>query len=363
MHNVRRGRQSVLHRSIHAVAAICLGASALVHAEEVRSTPLHRIAFGSCAEEGDPQTIWGPLTAAMPDLFLFIGDTIYADTEDMAVMKEKYDRFAQEPGYKKLVETCPILATWDDHDYGVNDGDASYPKKAEAAELMLDFFNVPGDSPRRRREGVYGAYRFGPEGKRVQVILLDARSFKSRPQPDLRSEQEKKRLNIIGRYVGSEDPQATVLGEAQWKWLEEQLRKPADVRLLVSSIQVVADEKGIDSWGNFPMERQRLYKLIETTGALGVLLVTGDVHFAEISRTDDGPYPLYDFTSSGLTHVSEPLAAAVNNFRVSDRAYAKLNFGRIDIDWDAPVPTITMRACGDDGTAAFEKTISLDELK
>src|SRR5690606_21285898 len=140
-----------------------------------------------------------------------------------------------------LVATCPILATWDDHDYGVNDGDASYPRKAEAAKLMLDFFKVPADSPRRQHEGVYGAYRFGPEGKRVQVILLDARYFKSRPKPDLRSEEEKKRLNIIGRYVGDEDPKATVLGEEQWQWLEEQLRQPADVRLLVSSIQVVAD--------------------------------------------------------------------------------------------------------------------------
>lgn len=335
----------------------------LARAEELRPKTVSRIAFGSCAEEGDPQTIWAPLTASKPDLFLFIGDTIYADTEDMGVMKAKYDRFAKEPGYEKLVATCPILATWDDHDYGVNDGDASYPKKAEAAKLMLDFFKVPADSPRRQREGVYGAHRFGPEGKRVQVILLDARSFKSKPKADPRSEEEKKRLNIIGRYIGVDDRDATVLGEGQWKWLDEQLRKPADVRLLVSSIQVVADEKGIDSWGNFPLERKRLYKLIESTGAKGVLLVTGDVHFAEISRTDDGPYPLYDFTSSGLTHVSEPLAAAVNNFRVSDRAFVELNFGLIEIDWEAPVPTITMKACGDDGDVAFEKTIRLNELE
>ena len=88
------------------------------HAEELRPETLDRIAFGSCAEEGDPQTIWAPLVAAKPDLFLFIGDTIYADTEDMAVMKAKYDQFAKEPGYENLVATCPILATWDDHDYG-----------------------------------------------------------------------------------------------------------------------------------------------------------------------------------------------------------------------------------------------------
>jgi alkaline phosphatase D len=156
-------------------------------AEELRPATLQRIAFGSCAEHGDSQAIWEPLAAAKPDLFLFIGDTVYADTEDMEVMKSKYDLLAAEPGYQKLLATCPILATWDDHDYGVNDGDATYPKKAESAEIMLDFFGVPKDSPRRQREGVYGSYRFGPEGRRVQVVLLDTRYFKSPPVSDTRS--------------------------------------------------------------------------------------------------------------------------------------------------------------------------------
>lgn len=349
--------------SVLVAAAVLLLAVDFARAEEVSPKTLHRIAFGSCADEKNSQKIWEPLAASQPDLFLFIGDTIYADTEDMAVMKAKYDSFAKSPGYEKLAATCPILGVWDDHDFGVNDGHTGYPRKDEAAKLLLDFFKVPEDSPRRKHPGVYGSYMFGPEGKRVQIILLDTRYFRSKPKPDTRSEEEKKRLNIVGRYIGDNDPKATILGNAQWKWLEEQLREPADVRLLVSSIQVVADEKGIDSWGNFPRERKRLYKLIEATGAKGVIIVSGDVHFAEISRTDDGPYPLYDFTSSGLTHISEPLAAATNNFRVSDKAFAKLNFGLIDIDWDKPVPTVTMEVRGSDGKVAIERTITLDELK
>jgi alkaline phosphatase D len=73
----------------------------------------------------------------------------------------------------------PVLAVWDDHDYGANDAGAEYPMKAESQRMFLDFFGVAGDSPRRRRPGIYDARVFGPPGRRVQVILLDLRYFRS----------------------------------------------------------------------------------------------------------------------------------------------------------------------------------------
>jgi alkaline phosphatase D len=324
---------------------------------------LNRIAFGSCANEARPQPIWDAVVTAKPDLFLFVGDNIYADTEDMEVMREKYGKLAAKPGYAKLLETCPVLATWDDHDYGENDGGFWYPKRLESAKIMLDFFKVPEDSPRRKREGIHGSYIFGPEGKRVQVILLDTRSFKSRQTKDERSAAEKKELNLVGWYVPNNDPNTTILGEAQWEWLREQLTQPADWRLIVSSIQVVADEKGMESWGCFPHERQRLYQTIEETRAEGVVILSGDVHFSEISRTGNGPYPLYDFTSSGLTNSHAGWAASVNNFRVSNVAYAEPTFGLLQFDWDAPMPSLTIEARGLDGKPALGMKISRDELK
>ncbi len=341
---------------------VLLLAFSVLQAEEKRPEQLRRIAFGSCATEHRPQPIWDSVVRQKPDLFLFIGDNIYADTEDMDVMKAKYAQLGSQPGYQKLLRTCPVLATWDDHDYGVNDGGEWYPKKAESQQLMLDFFGVPKESPRRQRPGVYGSYVFGPPSKRVQVILLDTRYFKSRPVKDSRSPEEKKQLNLVGWYIANTDPKGTILGENQWKWLKAQLREPAEVRILASSIQVVADEKGMESWGNFPHERKRLYDLIGTTGAKGVLFISGDVHFSEISKTDQGPYPLYDFTSSSLTDPEKEWAAAVNHYRVSAVAFAQPTFGLIQIDWDQPTPAITLQAYGLQGKVAFEKHICLDEL-
>lgn len=323
---------------------------------------LQRIAFGSCASQNKPQPIWETVISKSPDLFLFIGDNIYADTKDMTVMKNKYARLAEKPGYQKLLETCRILSVWDDHDYGVNDGGADYPKKAESEEIFLDFFNVDQESPRRKRPGIYGAEMFGTPGKRVQVILLDTRYFKDPQVRNKESRENKKQKNIVGWYLPTDDTTTTILGDAQWKWLEEQLKKKADVRIIASSIQVVPHEKGMESWGNFPHERKRLFDLIDKTKADGVFFISGDVHFSEISRTEEGPYALYDFTSSGITNSNENWSEAVNKYRLGN-AYAEPNFGLINIDWDEKNPLITMQTISVDEKVKVEQRVRLSELK
>jgi len=116
--------------------------------------PISKIAFGSCASQEYPQVVWDAINDLHPDLFIFLGDNIYADTTDMDVMRKCYDKLAAIPGFKKLRESpTRILATWDDHDMGANDAGADYPKRAESQQLMLDFFGEPKDSPRRKREG------------------------------------------------------------------------------------------------------------------------------------------------------------------------------------------------------------------
>src|SRR5205814_8880957 len=136
---------------------------------------------------------------------------------------------------------------------------------------------------------------FGPPDKSVQIILLDMRYF--------RGPLKKKAKSIPGegQYLPSTDKTSSMLGEAQWQWLEEQLKVPAKVRLLVSSIQMVAEDHGHEKWMNMPHERERFYKLLKDSGASGLIVLSGDRHLAELSLMDAGiGYPLYDLTSSGL---------------------------------------------------------------
>lgn len=330
--------------------------------------PLHRIAFGSCCDQRKPQHVWDAIVASRPDVFIMLGDNVYADTQDMALLRATYAQLGAVEGFRKLRAACPILATWDDHDYGKNDAGAELPSKRESQRVLLDFFGEPADSPRRTREGVYDARVFGPPGKRVQVILLDTRYFRS---PLVKRDPNQPPVfGSPGFYTANTDPAATILGEAQWTWLAQQLQVEADVRIIGSSIQVISEEHGFEKWMNFPHERQRLFRLIRDTNAQGVILISGDKHYAEISKMDAGAgYPLFEVTSSSL---NRPRAYVFESNRhrlgwlsrfFAGAVYYQANFGMITVDWLRPDPLITLEIFSDQGESAVRHEVALSVLR
>ena len=291
---------------------------------------LRRIAFGSCIDQSKPQPIWDTVLADRPQLFIFAGDNVYSSGQpwSLARLTDAYARQDAVPGFARLKQTVPHLAIWDDHDYGLNDGGAEFGEKTRSKAAFLEFWKVPAADPRRAREGLYHAQVFGPAGRRVQVILLDTRWFRS----SLKASDERGKAGKE-RYLPDADPAKTMLGEMQWRWLEEQLRLPADLRLVVSGIQVVVDGHGWERWGNFPLERQRLYRLIAQTRAHGLLFLSGDRHLGALYRAANGtPYPLYELTSSGITHPWLDAAEAGPN-RLG-QLFTEPHFGTVDIDWE-----------------------------
>ena len=334
--------------------------------------PLSRIAFGSCARQDQPQPVWEAVVATKPQLFVFLGDNIYADTQNMDLMRAKYALLGKQPGFQKLKKTCPVLATWDDHDYGSNDVGAEYPKKRESQQIFLDFFDVPKDDPRRAQEGVYYARVVGPKGKRVQLILLDGRYFRSPLKRGF--ERGEPGDGYRGWYLPNDDPDATMLGTAQWRWLAEQLKVPAEVRIIGSGIQVIPDEHGSEHWGNFPRERRRLFALLRETKTKGVVFLSGDRHLAEISRLPaEHPssvgYPLFDVTSSSLnapsgnfTKAGARFANEINSYRVG-LTYFEVNFGNIVIDWDQADPIVRLQVCDEKGGVVLQQRLKLSQLQ
>ena len=361
------------------IVLLLLGASSAQAEDKWLPLPageITRIAFGSCARHQREQPIWNSVVDAEPDLFIHLGDAIYPDVNDeetalidpwpndnsLARIEDAFARVAARPEFARMQKNVPMMAVWDDHDYGINDGDREWALKKESQQLFLDFFGEPVDSARRATPGVHDARTFGAASRRVQIILLDTRYFRSSPLPDTRSVDQKKALNIGGRYAPSIDPDATVLGNTQWRWLEEQLRQPAEVRLLVSGYPIVPTELGRDAWGNFPLERQRLFDLIGETKANGVIFLTGDVHFSEISQSDEGPYPMLDFTSSPLAAPSVGNEDLANSRRISP-AYARENFGLVEVNWDAPAgPQVILRVMDIAGAQVFRHVVPLATL-
>jgi alkaline phosphatase D len=323
-----------------------------------------RIALGSCAKQDRPMPIWSAVSSYAPDVLLMLGDNIYGDTEDMVVLRQKYDLLAADRGFGAVRNTVPIVAVWDDHDYGANDAGRDYPMRRESQHVFLDFFKIPNDAPVRKRQGIYRDIVVGPPGRRVQFLCLDTRFHRS----PLKSLPKEERVKGQGPYVPTDDPSATVLGHHQWDWLAVALQKPAEIRIILSSIQVASIEHGWEHWGNFPTERARLLRTIRDSEATGVIVVSGDRHSAEISRIparDDAlVYPLYDLTASSL---NEPLGSnrddkpdEPNVHRIGDR-YHGANFGTIDIEWgtadDGGLPAVTLAIHDVDGKVVRSETI------
>jgi alkaline phosphatase D len=335
------------------LSTLALPAQRLLAAESV----LTRIAFGSCLHQDKPQPIWDAVLATQPDLFIFLGDNIYGDSDDPAVLAAQYAKLAAKPGFQRLRATTPVLAIWDDHDFGRNDAGAEYPAREASRALFMDFWNEAADSVRRTRpDGIYTSQLFGPVGQRVQVILPDLRWNRS-PLNTVGSDAElTARTNAnMGPYAINHSPAATLLGEAQWRWLEAEFRKPADVRIFSSSIQALANYTGWEAWANFPAERERLLRLLDAATDSINLVISGDVHWCEYSLLpprSDGALPLAELTSSGLTETWEQISP--NEFR-RGTAYAVPNFGLIEITWDGgnrPVLQLSARTL--DSSALFE---------
>ena len=316
-----------------------------------------RIGFASCADQTRPQPMWDGVMADRPDLFVFGGDNVYSTPVpwSLEALRQAYALQAAEPHFARVRQAIPHLAIWDDNDYGANDGGGDFAFKHESKAAFLDFWNVAADDERRQREGLYHARTFGQAGQRVQVIVMDVRWARSKWKP---TDQR----NALGRerYVPDADPAKTMLGEAQWQWLEAQLRQPADVRVLVSGIQVVAEGHGWERWGNLPLERQRLYGTIGRARANGVVLLSGDRHFGALYRETGGtPYPLHEMTSSGITHPWRE-ARESNPNRIGE-LFTEIHFGAVEIDWAARTVTLALKDMV--GTTRRSLAVPLEDLR
>ena len=203
-----------------------------------------RIAFGSCGHQDKDIPVFDLVVDHKADYFIFLGDNIYGDTYDMEVLKAKYGQLAAKESFQNLKNNVKILATWDDHDYGWNDIGRHYPYKKESKEIFLDFFEEAEDSERRdhdpvqiiqgyvNHEGIYHSCIREEYGKKLQIILLDNRTFRddlivNDAQPENYSHYFYK-LD----YAVQQNPDSTLLGLEQWQWLEKELSKEEEPMII-----------------------------------------------------------------------------------------------------------------------------------
>jgi alkaline phosphatase D len=344
-------------------------ANALQRSDSHEDRTLTRIAFGSCLHQDKDQRIWDAVLAAHPDLFLFLGDSIYGDTRDITYLRDQYRRLASNPRFQRLRESVPSMAIWDDHDFGENDAGIAYPIKQQSRQAFLEFWNEPQASQRWSHSGVYTSRSFGPPNRRVQVIMPDLR-YNRTPltlhdlgrtrYEEWEAAKRASGLSVPGPYARCADRGASMLGEEQWRWFERQLDVQARVRIIASSLQVLADFPGWEAWINYACDHQRLIDTIRRKDAAGVIFVSGDTHYAELSKLEiNVPYPLWDLTCSGLTEVWDTDVPNANRIGAMMR---EENFGLIEIDWRSEDPIVSLQARDRFGVDKVAHQLNLSQL-
>jgi alkaline phosphatase D len=328
---------------------------------EIKKAPvlpalITRIGLGSCSSQKAAQTVLNHIVKQNINAFVYIGDNLYIDTYKAEDFQTAYEFWiTNRLEFQNLRTTVPLLATWDDHDYGCCDEDKDYPLKKEAQKFFLDFFEEPLTSKRRTQEGIYTQYAIGPAGKKFQIIVLDTRYFLDNKRPNNGCGK-----NDYCAWAGPSDVDKTMLGTNQWQWLKNTLSEPADLRMIVSSVQFSSSYHGFEGWSLFPYERKRMLELIKETKAENVFFVSGDMHYSEVSKLENEPdlYPIYDFTASGINQTWPP---EPNTNRVENKAYGQQNVGLLDIDWDNK--KIKFSAIDALNRVQFAHTVAFDELK
>ena len=363
------------------------------------SRRLTRLAFGACSKQYMPQPLWEPIARFQPDAWVWAGDAIYKESGGRGGVPEQlgagYAQQLLQPGYAALLRSgVRVHGTWDDHDFGRNDAGRWFAPRRESQQLYLDFIEeaqTPVEVRRRAREGVYAAHTFGAPPQQVKLLLLDTRySRDSHIIPSVGGVRLPLSPVVAAAIRGlcsycsiGADYGGDVLGEAQWAWLEAQLAESeAAIHIIVSSVQVQTSNPLVESWGHFPAARARLVALLAKHRPAGLLLLSGDVHFAEMSgrrRPDGSPSFLLEATSSGMTHTcaSAPVyggvcASIIRRYAAhrttADAHYPDINWGTVEIEWpheddDArngssvvwPRAVVSIR--GADGEAVLQETV------
>ena len=303
-----------------------------------------KIAIGSCYgqfKNTNPR-IFESIADDDPDLFIWLGDSIYGDLvsfpkelqiDNLSSLKSLYNELLTLPEYSKLANKTKITGTWDDHDFGINDGDSSFFLKFVTRDLFLDFI---GD--RVDYEGVYRDYEFDP---RIKLIILDIRYFRIKEKD--------------------------ILGELQFSWLEEQLKDRREITFIASGVQINVEDRysATEQWDD--ISRMRLLNMIKDIP--GVILLTGDIHFGEILRNNCWKYPIMEITASGLTHTEYtlygPLAywylsmCNAMSYHETPRVLQK-HFGTINIKWEEDLIDFYIKDTY--GTILRHQSIKITEL-
>jgi alkaline phosphatase D len=277
---------------------------------------------------------------------LWLGDNVYlreADYDSRWGMAERYRHTRALPELQPLLRSTQHYAIWDDHDYGPDNANRSFPRKGESLALFKRYwanatYGLPGEP------GIFTTVGF----RDVDFFLLDDRYYRNSD-------------------AAPERPGKTMLGEKQLAWLKDALlRSRALFKIIANGSQMLNEPTDREAWAHFSQERRGFLEWLKETKIPGVLFLSGDAHYAALYKLegDSTAYPLYELTCSPLT--ARPRREEVegrNPLLVSGTLLEERNFCQLDFSGPKKARRLTISVLDADGVEKWRREIAAQELQ
>lgn len=236
------------------------------------------ICFVSCVDT-EENPLWKDIERIDPDMICLLGDTPYIDSIHLETVRLKHRQFLQIPVFSDLLARIPTVGTWDDHDFGANNGNG---RTLEIGKKITRQGFVEYRAHRQFGTGDEGVYHRIDLGM-IDLFLLDPRYF-SQTTP-----------SVVNESL------PTCFGRQQWDWLRTELKGSMAPYKVLAMGAIWQDKKNseTDDMFTYLYERDALLDFIRSEGISGVLLIGGDIHVARhLLHRDRVGYDLHDFVIS-----------------------------------------------------------------
>ena len=210
--------------------------------------------FGADMQQDQrPHTIFGKIGTQQPDFAVFLGDNVYSDIPAPAQTEADFwtaYKTNRDAWFQSFVNHTPVFTIWDDHDYGIDNADSTYPLK----KLSRAAFGKYWANPTYVEQNASIYYKFSVAD--VDFFMLDSR---------------------WNRVLGK-----TMLGATQLQWLKDGLLASTAKFKFIVSPDIVSDlgTTGSDAWSGYPAERASIFQHIAQNNIKNVIFLTGDQHWA-----------------------------------------------------------------------------------
>jgi len=291
---------------------------------------------------GDYQ-IFTDIYKRAPNFMLWLGDNVYlreADWNSKTGIYYRYTDTRSNPEMQAMLGSMHHYAIWDDHDFGPNDSDRSFPMKKVTEKAFKLFFANPNYI---FDEGTTGMFQWAD----CDFFLMDNRYWRT----------PNKRTDIKDHQF---------LGEQQIQWLMDALVNSfAPFKFVVMGGEFLDPAKEYERYAHYaPAERQKIIDAIEKLKIDGVIFITGDVHYTELSKLDlTNGYPLYDLTVSPLTSMANEHEIAVNPLQVDSTLVTERNYAQIKVFGSRKSRALKINIFNSNGKLLWNQVIQANDLK